>query len=84
MLKKITLILSIFLFSCSASFSEQVAIIDLDFLLTNSNKGKLILENLKKLDEKNIKELKLKSDKLSELENEIKNKKNIISNEAYN
>ena len=74
----------IFIISFSNSYSKEVAIIDLDFLIANSNKGKLILENIKKLDEKNVKELKIKSDKLVELENEIKSKQNIISSDAYN
>lgn len=84
MIKVFKFFLLIFIISFSNSYSKEVAIIDLDFLIANSNKGKLILENIKKLDEKNVKELKIKSDKLVELENEIKSKQNIISSDAYN
>ena len=61
MIKVLNFFLLIFIISFSTSYSKEVAIIDLDFLIANSNKGKLILENIKKLDEKNVKVLKKKA-----------------------
>ncbi|WP_262589284.1 OmpH family outer membrane protein [Candidatus Pelagibacter communis] len=75
----------IFLFITANSFANnKIAIIDLDYLIQNSNSGKLILDNLNKLDKQNIELLKKKSEELAKLENETKNKQKIISKEAYN
>tara|TARA_B100000989_G_scaffold295138_1_gene275529 strand:- start:1042 stop:1551 length:510 start_codon:yes stop_codon:yes gene_type:complete len=62
---------------------DKIAFVDIDFLIKNSNIGKKTLQNINTADEKNIVLLKEKGEKLKNLENKIINKKNIISDEAY-
>ena len=51
----------ILVFITANSFANnKIAIIDLDYLIQNSNSGKLILDNLNKLDKQNIELLKKK------------------------
>ena len=79
--KKISLLI-IFLINSSVSFANNLAIIDLDYLIENSNLGKLMLENLSNVDKQNASKLKEKKDKLIKIENEIKSKQNIISKDV--
>ena len=81
---KILLIILIFFSSIKfASANDQVAFIDIDYIIKNSNIGKETLEKINKLDEENIKKLKAENKKLKEQEIELKNKENIISSEAF-
>ena len=74
----------IFFFNFNTSYSsEKIAFIDLDFVLKNSNIGKSILEDIDKLNNKNINELKKKESELKKNEKEILPKKNILSEEEY-
>ena len=74
----------IFFFNFNTSYSsEKIAFIDLDFVLKNSNIGKSILEDIEKLNNKNINELKKKESELKKNEDEILPKKNILSQEEY-
>ena len=83
-LNKILLIILIFFSSIKfASANDQVAFIDIDYIIKNSNIGKETLEKINKLDEENIKKLKAQNKELKEQEIELKNKENIISNEAF-
>jgi len=77
------LIFFIFLISINLSNSKETAFIDIDYVLANSNIGKKVLENIDKLDKENIENLKKKNKSLKELEITIKNKKNVISEDAY-
>ena len=82
--KSFFVILFIF-FGISNSFSDQkIAFIDLDFVFENTNAGKEVLNELKNLNNQNIKNLKLKEDELKNQENEIKKKQNIISETEFN
>ena len=60
---------------------ENIYYLDVDFLLNNSNQGKIIINKLKDINSKNISDLKIKEDELKSLEKEISNLKNIISSE---
>ena len=72
----------IFFLNYSNSYSnEKIAFIDLDFVLKSSNIGKSILEDIEKLNSKNINELKMKENELKKNEEEILAKKNILSEE---
>ena len=86
-MKKLNLtILLIFVFFCNfktAYSNDQVAFIDIDYIINNSNIGKATLEKIKLLDQENVKKLKEQNKELKELEIEIKNKENIISEEAF-
>ena len=70
-----------FLILTNSYSSEKIAFIDLDFVLKNSDIGKSILEDIEKLNNKNINELKMKESELKKNEEEILAKKNILSDE---
>ena len=71
-------------FNITIAYSEEkIAFVDIDFLIENSNIGKSALAKIKIEDEKNISILKKKTKELKDLENDIKNKKSILSPEAY-
>ena len=70
--------------SLAKTDSENIiAIINIDYVIQNSNIGKKFLSNIKSQDQKNLDNLKNKNIFLQELESSIKKKKNIISSEAY-
>jgi outer membrane protein len=70
---------------CNISYSDdKIAFIDIDYIIKNSEIGKKMLLDINDLDNKNINNLKKKDNMLKNLETEIINKKNIISDEAYN
>jgi len=73
-------------FTCLANSNNEdnIAIINIDYVIQNSNIGKKFLSNIKNEDQKNLDNLKKKNIILQELELSIQKKKNIISNEAYN
>ena len=74
-----------FWFFDSKSYSnENIVFINFEYVLNNSNKGKLIFNDLKKIRDENVKKLKLKEKILKDQENEIKTQKNIISKEDLN
>ena len=74
----------IFFFLTSLSFSgEKIVYLDVDFILANSDKGKIILSNLEKKNKENIKILKSKEKILKNEEMEIVKQKNIISDDSY-
>lgn len=72
-------------FTCLANSNNEdnIAIINIDYVIQNSNIGKKFLSNIQSQDQKNLDNLKNKNIFLQELESSIKKKKNIISNEAY-
>ena len=68
----------------SYSFAEnKIVFIDIDFLMKNSNIGKLSLKKLENLNKKNIKILKDNEKILKDKENTLLPKKNIISKEEF-
>ena len=83
--KKIAIIvyfLSLFINPLAAE--EKTAVIDIDFLIQNSNIGKKLLKNIDIQNKKNISLLEKKNKNLKDIETEIKNKKNIISETDFN
>ena len=82
-LYKFLLIFFIFFISINLTNSKETAFIDIDYIIENSNIGKKVLININKLDKENIEKLKRNNKLLQELEISIKNKKNIISEEAF-
>tara|TARA_B100001173_G_C15930963_1_gene522723 strand:- start:443 stop:955 length:513 start_codon:yes stop_codon:yes gene_type:complete len=70
--------------SNGSELQKETAFIDIDYVIANSNIGKKALENIDKLDKENVEKLKKKNKSLKELEITIKNKKNVISDDAYN
>ena len=58
---------------------QNIKYLDVDSLLKNSDKGLIILNSLNELEKKNKNDLISKENKIKELDEEIKNLKNIIS-----
>jgi len=73
-----------FTFINSAISKENIAFVNIDYLIKNSNIGKKFLSDINNKDKENLDNLKKKNKILEELESSIKKKKNIISEEAYN
>ena len=63
----------------SASSQEKVVFLDINLVLSKSNKGKLILKKLDEKNKANLSQLKLKEDILKNLEIDLEKKKNILS-----
>ena len=64
----------------NASAKNNIAYIDLDLLLKESNFGKKIYEELDKKKKIELKKINQKENELKNQEEEIKNKKNILTN----
>ena len=83
-IQKFFLILFLIIISLGNSYSsEKVAFIDIDYIIQNSLIGKKMLNEIKDIDTKNLDKLKKKNKILKDLETEINNKKNIISEDAF-
>ena len=84
MKKKKIFIFTIFyiLFLTKLSYSsDKVAVLDLDSLLEKTNYGKKIISNLNTLNEQNLQSLKKVETKIKSQQEEIKKKKNLLSDE---
>ena len=83
--KRFILIIIIFFTFINTSISkENIAFVNVDYLIQNSNIGKKSLANINDKDKKNLDNLKKKNKILQDLESSTKKKKNVISDEAYN
>ena len=71
------------LFSQNVFAENKIVFIDIDFLIKNSNIGKLSLKKLEELNNKNVNLLKVNEKELKEKENTLLQKKNIISKEEF-
>ena len=81
-LKKYILILLIFFFSISSlNASEKIAFIDVDYILNNSNLGKLIFKELETINKENIKKLSQREILIKQKKDSINKTKNISSKE---
>ena len=80
LIKKIFFLTVIILLSINNLKAEdKVAYLDIDFILTNTIAGKLLLENLKKQEEIKINKFKIDDEKFRNNENKILAKKNLVS-----
>ena len=84
LIKNFILIFFFLIISSQNSFANKINYIDIDFIIKNSERGKLIIQNLEKINKKNIEELKNEQKSLLDLEKDIKNKKNILSEDEIN
>ena len=84
-IRKITILLIFFLGLSTKVFAEnKVAYLDLDFILSNTNVGKSLFEEIQKLENSKIKELNNQEQILKDEENQILASKNIISKDELN
>ena len=74
--------LNFFLFNIS--FANNIAFIDLNFIINNSNVGKKVIEKLESTNNKNLDLLKKEQKLLNDERNEIEKTKNILSQEELN
>ncbi len=81
-LKKLFLILLFFFLGISFSnSSEKIAFIDIDYVLNNSNLGKIIFQELEVVNNKNIKILSQKEEILKKKKDQINKTKNVSTKE---
>ena len=73
-----------FIFFQSALSDDKIAYLDIDFILSSSNKGMSIIKLLEKTNKENIVKLQEKENLLKEIESDIDKKKNILSEEELN
>ena len=78
------ILLIFFCFTSNVLAIEKIVYLDLDYILSNSNKGKEILLDLEKKNTENINILKSKEEILKNEEEDLLKQKNIISTEVYN
>ena len=82
--KIILLIIIIFCLNLNLAYSkDKISFINLDSLIKLTNIGKAILNDIDKLNKKNIEKLKIKENELKSIEDELKKKQNIISKEEF-
>ena len=82
--KKITQILFLFLLYINTACSnDSIAFIDMDFIIRNSNIGKIVLKKIEDQNNKNISILKKNDEILKDIEKNIIGKKNVISKEVF-
>ena len=72
------------LFFTSSLIASEISIVDITYLLKNSNKGKSIQKELDNLNSKNFKKFKEKKKLLEIEEKKVASKKNILSKEDFN
>ena len=83
-LKKLSLIISILYLSNTTVYASQnVRFADIDLIVQNSEIGKKTLSKMEKINKSNIEKLTNFQKQLKDRENEIKIKKNIISEEEF-
>ena len=82
-LKFLTVFL-IFFLKTNIYASEKINFVDIDYLFENSNLGKAIALNIKKIHDQNLNNLNIREKDLINEENELKKTKNIVSDEEFN
>jgi Skp family chaperone for outer membrane proteins len=73
------LVYFLFINSTISHSNEGISFLDMNYVIINSISGKLVLEELDKVKNKNIQKLKLRENKIKDKENEINKQKNILS-----
>ena len=83
-LSKVFFIILLLFFNINiVNSSEKIAFVNLEKVLNNSNYGKLLLSDIQKLNDENIKKLKNNEIILKKKEDDLNKKKNIISREEF-
>ena len=80
-MKKFFYIIIFFIINNSSIASSNIVYIDVQYIIDNSDIGKLYKEKIKKMRDESSIELKPKQIKIKIMEDEIKNKKNILKKE---
>ena len=78
--KKIILLFLTYFFLTTLLIADgKIVFLDLDYLLSNSVKGKIILSELEKINQQNINEFNIDKSNLKKIDDEIKQIQNIAS-----
>ena len=80
-IKNFFLILILLYFPLNVLADNNIYYIDVDYIVKNSNKGKMIISELEKIKQTNLDNLNKEQAKLIDLEKDIKKKKNIINDD---
>ncbi len=80
-IKKFFFIFFFLLILTQETFANKISYIDVDYIVKNSDKGLEIIKNLEMINKKNNTELKKEKQSLLNIEQDIKQKKNILSDE---
>ena len=84
MIRIIKIFLFLFLFNFTyLNANEKITYLDIDVVIQNTIKGKLILKDLDLLKIKINKDFKSREEKIRSRENDLINKKNILSKEEF-
>jgi len=78
-MKKIILFIFIFYVNNTVNASTNVAYLDVQFIIDNSNLGKFYRSEIEKFQNKNNSTLKLKENEIKQKEDEFKNQKNLLN-----
>ena len=78
-----TVILLLFITSSYSNSNDKIAYVDLDYLFNNSKEGKKIILKLNELKQKSVEEIKEKELNIINLEKDLNQKKNILSEEEF-
>tara|TARA_X000001036_G_C20581336_1_gene766885 strand:+ start:540 stop:1049 length:510 start_codon:yes stop_codon:yes gene_type:complete len=80
---KYLILIIFFLFSHNVKAETKIVFIDIDYLMKNSNIGKISLKKIESVNNKNINILKKNEKKLKQEENLLLQKRDIISQEEF-
>ena len=80
-MKYLIVLIFFFLNLTTIAYPNNIVYIDMNYILSNSNYGKSIFNELENINKTNIKELEAKEKILKDLEKKITNQKNILSKE---
>ena len=64
--------------------NDKIVYINVDFILQNSNSGKIIIKELKEINSQNLKKISIFEKEIKKEDNEIKKVRNIISEDEFN
>ena len=78
-MKKIILFIIIFFINNTVNALTNVAYLDVQFIIDNSNLGKLYRSEIEKFQNKNNSTIKLKENEIKQKEDEFKNQKNLLN-----
>ena len=81
--KFIFFFLFIYFLNSTISYSK-IVYLNIDFVIKNSQIGKVSINKLESINKQNLETLKENQSELKKLENELKKKENIISSEEFN
>ena len=81
--KSSTILIVLMIFISTSNSEDQIVYLDLDNVVSNTKAGKLILSKLEKSKNSALSKFEKKEKDLKKIEEEIKNQKNVISEDEF-